>query len=567
MEIQPDRANKTLLVGLDAACWEYVEPLLAAGRMPALQRLMQTGIRGTLRSTMPPWTPAAWASIVTGKNPGKHGVFDMAWRRPNTYEFSPTNGNVRVGTPFWKRLNDIGLRVGLVNVPFTYPVEPLDGFVVAGFGTPASASEFTYPPDLRSWIEAKVGPFEPAVAAEFLQTAAPPDILDKETAHQALQVRLATELAERYEVDLLIINLMLTDHANHKMPELEQVQEAYCRADADLTYLLDHFRPDNVMLISDHGSSRVKGDFLLYEWLREQGYYVSEENTPTQRKAALNWLLHQWLKEQKGWTGLPEKVLRRIVGGGLEHLPAALQAWVWDRLEASFPFARDFVRYGNQPDYRRTAVFPGSAYAGLLYFNLAGREENGVVSVGEREALAVKIAGGLSELTDPDTGLPLFTRVFTREEIYSGPSAAHAPDLILDAYDSGWNIRSSPYAVLPNTVKAKYFVEATNEGRDFGWHSRDGLFVFSGPAFRSGAAVDSANLLDIPATLLYLHDAPIPEDFDGRALVELFQADVATRQQQYQPGDDELIATEDGAFSAAEAEEVRRHLRALGYMD
>lgn len=83
--------KKTIVVGLDAACWDYLNPLLNAGHLPTLRSFMDAGIWGTLLSTMPPWTPAAWSSIVTGKNPGKHGIYDLLWRRPGSYEFIPIN--------------------------------------------------------------------------------------------------------------------------------------------------------------------------------------------------------------------------------------------------------------------------------------------------------------------------------------------------------------------------------------------------------------------------------------------------------------------------------------------
>jgi len=153
--------KKTLLVGLDAACWEYLDPLLKSGRLPTLQRLMNTGVSGILHSTIPARTPTAWGSIVTGKNPSKHGIFDMLWRRPGTYEFIMTNARVRSGTPFWKRLNECGLRVGLVNVPFSYPPNHVDGFVVCGFGTPNSVANITYPADVQDWINENFGDYQP----------------------------------------------------------------------------------------------------------------------------------------------------------------------------------------------------------------------------------------------------------------------------------------------------------------------------------------------------------------------------------------------------------------------
>ena len=156
--------KRTLLVGLDAACWEYLDPLLKSGRLPAIQKLIDTGYRGTLTSTMPPWTPTAWSSLVTAKNPGKHGIFDMFWRRPGSYDFALTNATIRRGTPFWAYLNDAGVRVGLVNVPFTHPPVAIDGFILCGFGTPESAGDLTWPPEALASIEAGYGKYRPIVS-------------------------------------------------------------------------------------------------------------------------------------------------------------------------------------------------------------------------------------------------------------------------------------------------------------------------------------------------------------------------------------------------------------------
>ena len=89
--------KRTLFVGLDAACWEFYQPLLDVGKLPTMQRLMEVGSKGIARSTMPAWTPTAWASIITGKNPGKHGIYDMFWLRPSTFDLVPTNAHLRQG--------------------------------------------------------------------------------------------------------------------------------------------------------------------------------------------------------------------------------------------------------------------------------------------------------------------------------------------------------------------------------------------------------------------------------------------------------------------------------------
>ncbi len=559
---------KTLLVGLDAACWEYLEPLLEEGQMPTLQRLLERGIPGAMHSTMPPWTPTAWATLVTGKNPGKHGVFDMMWRRPGSYEFSPTSSRVRAGTPFWQRLAERGVRVGLVNIPFTYPATGAGcEFVVCGFGTPEGASDFVYPVELSQ--SPLFAGYQPVVAAETLRSAPPDELLEVEKEYQSRQVQIALALAEQYGVDVLAINLMLTDHANHKMPQMAQVREAYRHADRDLEQLLRSFAPNNVLLLSDHGSSRVQGDFLLNSWLQDQGFFVPARRTSQEQAELLNWILMQYLRERNGWSGPMEKVARWLLRLSVPRLPRALQERFWARIEAALPGARRYMHFANDPDPQQSVVFPGSAYSGLLYLNVAGREEQGVLSTSEREKLVADLAGRLAEITDPISGRPLFSAVYRAEEIYRGPATALAPDLILDAYEMPWNIRTRNSKPILSRIRNGYFVDAVH-GRDYGWHSKEGMFVFCGEAFpAAGQSGQRHNLRleDVPALLLHLYDVPLPEDYDGRVPTELLKPPYAGRPLRSQAGDEPGVATQTTEFSEDEAESLAHHLQALGYLE
>lgn len=556
--------TKTLLVGWDAACWEYLDPLLRAGRLPTLQKLIAHGVSGTLHSTMPPWTPTAWSTIVTGKNPGKHGVFDMLRKKPGGYEFMPTNASFRMGTPFWKYLNQQGIRTGMVNVPFTYPPTPVDGFMVCGFGTPASLPQIAYPEEVNGWLKDQFHDFKPEVDAETLRSAPPEQIFGIEKEQQARFVHIATHLADRYQVDVLVINLMFPDHANHKMPTLEQVQESYLHTDEDLARLLEHFQPENVMLLSDHGSSRVKGDFWLGAWLRDQGYTVELENQPQERNKAFNWLLMQFFREYLGWSGSLEKIIRKVSKEVFFNLPKAIQIRIWTWIEKRFPHARQLVLLSGQPDFKKTRIIFGSAYSGLLYFNLSGREPNGIVSPDSRQALAEEVKQKLLKIQDPDTGRPLFSNVYT-SDIYFGKAVPHAPDLILDAYDAEWNIRTSKYTAHPGPAINQYFFKKANY-RDFGWHSRDGIFVFSGPAFDQSRKGAEGNLLDIPATLLHLHGLPIPEDFDGQVLVDVLSSEFRNAPVRFQAVE-EVEEWNEKAYDVEDADKLVEHLRALGYLD
>jgi predicted AlkP superfamily phosphohydrolase/phosphomutase len=235
-------------------------------------------------------------------------------------------------------------------------------------------------------------------------------------------------------------------------------------------------------------------------------------------------------------------------------------------MENVFPFAREHVFLNNLPDYRRSRVFPGSAYAGLLYLNVAGRETTGVVPLEARQSLATEIATKLLEVREPETGQPLFANIYTSEELYTGPAAANAPDLILDSYGMDWNVRSSKYNLSSGPARHRYFV-AADRGRDYGWHSRDGIFVFAGPDFGLGQAACDGQLVDVPATLLHLYDVPVPEDYDGRVLTELMSPESRDRSIRSQPGETVTSETVDEAYSGEEAAEVLGYLRALGYVD
>ncbi|MCI0394403.1 MAG: alkaline phosphatase family protein [Chloroflexi bacterium] len=554
--------KKTLLVGLDAACWAYLEPLLAAGRLPNLQQLLDAGAWGTLQSTLPAATPVAWASIITGKNPGKHGIFDMMWRRPGSYELAMTHAGVRRGTPFWRRLNEGGVRVGLVNVPFSHPPTPLDGFVLCGFGAAGATTDLAYPDEVLGWIEGRFGRYEPVVNPRLFRNGDPAELLAAEITHQAHLVTLAIELAEQYQVQTLVINLMLPDHANHKMPNMAQMEQALCHSDADVGRLLEGFRPDNVMLISDHGSRRLKGDFVLSAWLRDQGYATWQKRAPAGRASTLNWMLLQWLQVHQGWSGLPEKVIRRLLCEVVPRLPARAAERFWRRLEKGVPLAYDHVRFSSHLEYSRTRLFFGNRCSGVLYFNQAGREPRGVVPPDERHALAAELREQLARIEDPDSGRPLLSGVYAREQLYSGPAVAYAPDLVLDGYSSPWNI-CTPYRREAKAEKAftRYFVESR---ANYGWHSRDGIFAFAGVDFATGRVANDRHVMDVPATLLHLYGIPVPKDYDGQVMSETLAEQRAVS---FQPGDadDELFPN--GAYSAEETEEIMEHLRVLGYVD
>jgi len=148
---------QVVVLGFDGVDPDRIEDLWAQGKLPHLKQLAQDGSFSRLGTTQPPQSPVAWASFATGTNPGQHGIYDFIARDPSSYrpkmgalEYrGPTYGaagellsgitgtNLRRGPAFWQLLSDQGVEVEVLNVPYSWPPEPVPlGGVASGLGVP-----------------------------------------------------------------------------------------------------------------------------------------------------------------------------------------------------------------------------------------------------------------------------------------------------------------------------------------------------------------------------------------------------------------------------------------------
>ncbi len=148
----PSLTKRVFIIGLDGATFDVLNPLMAAGRMPNLKQLIDTGTSGILYSTKPPITPAAWTTFMTGKGPGRHGIVDFEKYdvKTNRLSFNSTY-EIREKT-IWEMLSEKGFHVGSINLPMTYPPRRVNGFMISGFETPNTETDFTFPPELKMEI-------------------------------------------------------------------------------------------------------------------------------------------------------------------------------------------------------------------------------------------------------------------------------------------------------------------------------------------------------------------------------------------------------------------------------
>src|SRR3954452_24921089 len=148
---------KLIVVGLDAATFDVIDPLVEAGDLPNLAGLLDRGARGSLRSTTHPLTPLAWTTMVTGVNAGRHGIWDFVERDESGYLLRLINGSHSRAPALWTRLSQAGRRVGIVNVPFTWPAADVNGFAIAGMDAAAREEGMTTPRDLIHELQERFG--------------------------------------------------------------------------------------------------------------------------------------------------------------------------------------------------------------------------------------------------------------------------------------------------------------------------------------------------------------------------------------------------------------------------
>ena len=368
LRYEPPRA---VIIGLDGTPCSLINRFVADGRMPNFAALMQTGSLAGMESVLPTVSSVAWASIVTGCNPGKHNIYGFIDRVPDTHEmYIPTSRTMRART--WTDIfSGMGRRVFSMGVPTTYPPGAVNGILISGFLAP-DLSRGTYPA---------------AVAGELSAMGYRIDI-DARTARrdreqflddvfQAMERRFNAmfHFLDREPWGLFVAHVLETDRLHHFLWGLmEDGSEAYlpwfhrfyARVDRAIGEVADRLDDHTLlMIVSDHGFCKLKYEVHLNYWLREAGFLR--------------------------FRGRTAKGLRDLA-----------------------------------PDTQCYSLLPGR-----IYLSLRGRERGGRVEPGaEYEALRQDIAEGLMQIRNPVTGEPVIQRIFRREELYAGDAFDLAPDLI-----------------------------------------------------------------------------------------------------------------------------------------
>jgi predicted AlkP superfamily phosphohydrolase/phosphomutase len=529
--------TELIVLGLDGATWDVLNPLIDEGRLPNIESVVGGGHSGTLHSTYPPITGPAWLSMATGQNPGKTGVFYFLNRTdPESFEFESFGSEKFEGESFWDILNHQGRSAGILNYPMLYPPYPIDGYMVSGLGSPEDET-ITYPSDLARELEQVCEGYELKVPyADPKYADRPEELADDLLATVETRERAILHLLEERPTDVFFGVVSATDWAQHyfwrhydenhvlhepseshqgdRLVELwERVDELVGKVTA-----VAEARDAKLLLLSDHGFGPVNQTFHSNVWLEQEGLRVPA-------------------------TGdLLDRVRRRVFPP-LKSIGTKLVSLV-PQLNDLATSAGRAVRADPDAaiDWERSTAFAPrqNLTCGMLYFLSDDPSD--------WNRVAERLKSLSSEAID--------VTVYKPTELYEGENIGLAPDLL-------FTVEGFECAVDPRLSADKVLSEGPPTPARSGGHRREGLYVASGPGIKQGES--DANLLDIAPTVLYAVDEPIPERMDGSVLNPLFKESFRMDRTERREALSALY--ESGQNVTREDEgDVRERLEELGYL-
>jgi predicted AlkP superfamily phosphohydrolase/phosphomutase len=533
--------DQTLLIGLDGATFTVLDPLMEEGDMPFLRDFLSKGVRAKLLSTPNPLTPPAWVSMITGRSPGNHGIFDFIWaeQRKADHYFTLYNFRDIQCETIWSIVSRQQGRVGSLNFTMMSPPPPVLGYIVPGLVSWKHMRRNVYPRELYSELQAIPGFNVKEVAWDFdLEKKAERGIPEEEYENWIrFHIRRENQwfeilryLMKHHPCHLTAILLDGMDKILHMGwrfldPESSHLGisasernirnlcvEYFCKLDRFLEDLVTLAGPDaRVFLASDHGFGPSQFVFRANVWLHEHGY--------------LTW---------RNLDDLDEK----------------------DREGARRLVDRHFVLL----DWDRTTAYARTVTSNGIYIRVAQRPGEPGVPVDQYESFRKELMEKLLDVQEPETGERVIQRILTKEEAFPGDHNDQAPDLTLVMAD---------YSFISILNKAPAVLRRPHVD---GTHYPEGIFVAAGKGIRKGTQVPRLSILDVAPILLYSLGLEIPMNFEGHLPEEIFEP---SHLREYlvrigaptQPPDSNSVKEERQATSEDEEKQIFEQMRALGYLE
>lgn len=502
--------SRIMLIGIDGATWDLIDPLILQGKMPNFAKLKSTGIYGVLQSLPSLVSPRIWTSIATGKVPEKHGVTG----------FFATANDVKTAT-IWDIVDSHHGEVGLLGMMPTWPPRALRGFVVPGW---MARDSTTYPENLRFIKELEIDEkneqnrrigkyfdyilaairhgisfhtltygfftvlYEKLFSPSYIKLA-----YRKRLIKFYLQKELLRWLLERNNPNLTVVLFDLIDSVSHKYwkymePEgfssisrrdvhkyQDVIPRCYMEVDKAIGEILDRKdKSTTVILVSDHGFEANHSD----------------DSKELKTLAKVDQLIKR--------LSLPAKVDGFSIG---QHFTLCARK---QTMESKFSIDEAFEKLNS-------------------------------VSILKKKEQIFRV-----NRIDPYT---LFIK------LKRNPS------------------KDDQVIIANNSYKATEILQFAKAGIMSGTHNAEGIILIFGKGVKKGYCLQKANVLDVTPTMLYFLGIPVAEDMDGEVLTE------ALRPEYLEAFPIQYVSTygsgkSQDAYGPLPGEDIlKKKLRGLGYID
>jgi|CXWL01.1.fsa_nt_gi predicted AlkP superfamily phosphohydrolase/phosphomutase len=530
--------TRTLFIGLDGATFTVLNDLVAKNNegpvMPFMAHIFDKGTRSTLRSTPNPLTPPAWVSLMTGRNPGNHGLYDFirAEERGGDVFFTLYDSRDCRAEMIWSIASRQGKRVAALNFPFTAPPpKNLNGFMLPGFIPWRHLRRNSAPEDLYDRLKTIPGFNPKELAWDFEQEKQALNELTNEDRENWVRYHLPREkqwfciadyLLREEAPDLMAVMFDGVDKLQHQAwlyvdPNLQTGElsdyhvrmrklchDYFRQLDSFIEHLVTAAGPDvQVFMASDHGFTSTTEVVRINTYLHEKGY----------------------LK----WKEVPDTEAGK-------------------RREDSM-FA--YLDWENTVAYCRTPSSNG------INIRVARNPGEPGINPDDYEVVRTRLISDLEKLKDPVTGERIITEIHTREEVFPGACMEDAPDLLLVLRDFGFvSIKNKQPVVEPRSEIA-------------GTHHPEGVFLAYGRGIKQGVVTEQCNIVDVGATLLHSLGLEVPSDFEGKVPRTIFNEDYLAEHPIIigAPTDQHIKNDESARIDEEEKEKIMAQLRLLGYME
>ncbi|MBU0598250.1 alkaline phosphatase family protein, partial [Patescibacteria group bacterium] len=410
-----NNSKKVIVIGLDGVNWQLINKLIDGGFLPNIKKIKENGSFSSLRTTLPPVTAPAWTSFATGANPGQHGCFEFVTPENDLDDYAPISSNsIKVKT-FYEQLDEIGKKCILVNLPVSFPPK-LSEIVITSLLT--RGDDFVFPKKLIDEI--------PEFTKYKLAPEGKKERKLKEHIHEIRDIeqtrfKCAQKLFKNKPWDFFFVLFSGTDWIQHTkyhdlinqdLKKNQSVINIYQDIDSYLGWFADNLPANtNLLVMSDHGFSDLKGVFFLNEWLAKENYLQFK----SKNKKHIDF---GKISESR------DKSAKKALNLNLSGLTSFMWKYptifkfakkIYDKIKKILPI---YVDQDIGIDTLNSSVY---SLSNLIYLNRKGRFSNGIIdNDNEYKKIKQEIIDKLTKIKGPDNKDRVFDVVADSQKIYSG---------------------------------------------------------------------------------------------------------------------------------------------------